>query len=205
MPKSIDELENDPNLSLPEFTYSLCVNGKLFARLQQLQNELGERQIEAIRDQAAQVSEDGEVKGPPPRLAQRTGETPRMREIRAEIAALWDEMAEYTGELRLRLMPPGAWQQWVDEHPPRDKNTRDAEVAYGRCDADALIADIAEFAIAWNDVPLKHGKFDSVLRPKAVFADLKGIARLIVSMHEHGVDLPKLRNDSLGIQVSETD
>lgn len=203
MPKSLDDLENDPNLSLPEFTYKMCVNGKLIAKLQKLQAELGDLAMDAVRDRP--VSDDGETKGPPPRLGQRTGDTPRMQEIKGEIGALWDEMAEYTGELRLRLMPPGAWQQWLDDHPARDKNERDLEVAGGLCNADDLIASIPEFAIAWNDEPMKSGRFDSILRPKAVFADMKAIARQLVQMHENGVDLPKLRLASLGLLGSEID
>lgn len=211
MSKSLDDLENDPNLSLPERIYQLCLNGKLIADLQVLESRKGELDIELVRELAATaakrgavVAEDGETKGPPRRQGQRTGESPKSKKIRKEIDDLdnqladkWDSIAEYTGNLRLRAFPPSAWIQWVDDHPAREKNARDAEIAAGKCNADDLLAALPEFAATYNDEPIRTGRFDSLIRANAQWADLKGIAQTIVAMHEYEVDLPKWREDSL--------
>lgn len=192
--KSLAELRQSPRVGLPERTYTLCLASSLLGEVQALVEELAEV------EQAEGVDEDGERKGPPKRMA----ETSRGPVIRARLGELREEMAEDSGELTLRAIDEGAWRRWVDEHPAREEHVRDESVAYGVCNADALLDDLATYAKAWNGEPLADGDW-LWIKSQAAPGDLKAIARLVVMMHEAALNVPKLLNASLGILASESD
>lgn len=200
MSKSIAELRTDSRATLPERSYQLCLAGDLIAEMQKLQNERAELSIENSRS----ISGDGEAK-PPTRLGEHPMESEALREVNERLAALWDEMAEYTGDLRLRAIASGDWTTWVDEHPAREENARDLEVTFGGCNADDLIAELGRFAVRWNGEDMRPDEWREVILPRVSFADLKAIAQTVYAMHEIGVDLPKLRLASRGDQQSATD
>lgn len=187
MPKTLAELRTGKPAPRPERAYTLCLAPNLVAEVQMLTEELAD-----LPDAAA--DEDGERKGPPRRMGE--GENPRAAEIRARLAELLDEMADYEGELRLRATKSdGEWRQWVNEHPARGEDEpghrRDLEVTFGYCNADALIDDLGTYAHAWNGEPLTEGDW-------ALFdvgnADKKKLATLVAHMYESDLNLPKWRS-----------
>lgn len=195
MSKSLAELRQSPRVGLPERTYRLCVAPKLVAEVQSLASEMEDAQIE---ESARREGDEGAV---PPR---RMGESPRARKIRDRLVALRDEMAEHTGALTLRGMTEGAWRIWVSEHPARDGNSRDEQIAYGCCNADDLIDDLSQFAHAWNGDLIQEGDWE-FLRNNSAAADIKALASLVVVMHEMVVDVPKLLSGSLATLGNESD
>lgn len=193
MSKSLAELRQSPRVGLPERTYSLCLASTLVGEVQALWSQLED--IEA--KEAAR--RDGDKAARPTRM----GEGSEAGKIRAELARLSEEMIEHTGTLTLHGVTEGAWRLWVDEHPAREGNERDAKVAYGICDADALLDDLGTYAKAWNGEAMGPGDWDFI-KANAAAGDLKEIARTVVAMHEMTVDVPKLLSGSLGILDAES-
>lgn len=183
MSKSLAELRQSPRVGLPERTYSLCLASALVGEVQRLLNEL---------EELAPGEEDG------PRPPKRMGDGGRVQEIRESLRALSEEMREHTGDLLIRGVDGGQWRLWVDANPPREDNARDTQLAYGVCNADALIDALGTFAAAWNGDPLAEGDW-AFIASKAAPGDLMEIASLVVKMHEMVVDVPKLLSRSPGI------
>lgn len=188
MSKSLAELRQSPATSAPERSYRLCLAAGLVAEVQSLTEELAAIAVPPRTD-------EDEPAAPPKRMAE-GGESPREAEIKQRLRELWDEMEEHTGELRLRAVDSGAWRRWVDAHPAREDNARDARIAYGACNGDDLIDDLATYAHSWNGDPLAEGDWEFI-RSKASGGDLQALAQAVVMMHEVAPDLPKLRRVSL--------
>lgn len=188
MPKSLADLRAQKRSARPERSYTACLAPDLIAEVQALTEELDRL------PQASVADEEGERSGPPRRQGQ--GEHPRATEIRERMGELLEQMADYEGELRLRATKTdGEWRQWVNEHPARDEDEaghkRDLEVTFGYCNADALIDDLAAYAVAWNGEPLEAGDWDVL---SVANADKKKIANLVVAMYESDLSLPKWRS-----------
>lgn len=209
MSKSIAELRASHRTALPERTYELCLSQALVGEVQALVEE--KRSLEVA---SARAADEDNTDGPVKRLGQ--GKDPRIAEIDARLEELYDEMREHTGKLLLRGETGGEWQRWCDKNPPRedgrDERGRrvvlalDDTVAYGLCDASALMARLGDFAVSWNGEELQTGDWDW-LREKAPPGDLKEMARWIVQMHEtNGIKpLPgKSRSGSSETAPSET-
>ena len=194
MSKSLAELRQSPRVGLPERTYALCLAPKLIGEVQGLLSELED----AMVSEAAQ--REGDESGAPPK---RMAAKPASAKIQARLADLRGEMAEHTGTLTLRGVTEGEWRLWVDDHPAREGNTRDAAIAYDCCNADALVDSLGQFAYAWNDEPLKPGDWE-FLRDNAAPGDIKTLAQMVVAMHESVVNVPKLLSSSLGIHDGAT-
>jgi len=189
MPKSLADLRAQKRSSRPERSYTACLAPDLIAEVQALTEELDRL------PQASVVDDESDQSGPPRRVGQ--GEHPRATEIRARMGELLDEMADYEGELRVRATKTdGEWRQWVNEHPARDEDQpghkRDLEVTGGYCSADALIDDLATYAVAWNGEPLNSGDWDESIT--LTNGDKKKIANLVVAMYETDLNLPKWRS-----------
>lgn len=189
MSKSLAELRQSPRVGLPERSYRLCLAPKLVAEVQSLLSDLEDAQIAAV---AQAEGDEGAAK------PKRMGDASPAAKIRARLQELQSELDEHTGSLTLRGWDEGAWRLWVAEHPARKDNARDEQLAYGCCNADALIDSLAEFAHAWNGEPLGPGDWE-FLRTNAAPGDVKALAQLVVIMHESVVDVPKLLSSSLGI------
>lgn len=192
MSKSLAELRQSPRVGLPERTYPLCLASTLVGEVQALWSKLEDVEAAEAR------TEDGPTK------PKRMGEPSESAKIRADLAKLQAEMVEHTGDLTLRGITEGDWRLWVDGNPAREGNERDAVVAYGMCNADALIENLSTFAAAWNGDALNAGDWDFI-KSKAAPGDLKEIARTVVMMHEGTVNIPKLLSNSLGILAESSD
>lgn len=182
MSKSLAELRASTRVGLPERTYPLCLAQALVAEAQALENEKRDLILTA---EAA--TENGE----PRRVGERPD--PRIGEIDERLAALFDEMTEHTGELRLRGVDAGSWRRWTDAHPARENgrddkgrpvvNPIDEAIAYGFCDASALLADLGSYVVSWNGDPLGEGDWDFIAN-RAAPGDLNEICKIIVQLHE---------------------
>jgi hypothetical protein len=195
MSKSLAELRASTRVGLPERTYDLCLAQSLVAEAQSLESE--KRDLLLAAETAAE-------KGEPRRVGQKPD--PRIDEIDARLAALLDEMAEHTGELRLRGVDAGSWRRWTDAHPARESgrdekgrpiiNAVDEAVAYGLCDATALLADLGSYVVSWNGDPLGEGDWE-FLANRAAPGDLNELCKIVVQLHETtGFRAPKSRPTS---------
>lgn len=194
MSKTLAELRQSPRVGLPERTYSLCLASKLIGEIRTLAIELDEAETVA----AAQREDDANTTRP-----RRAGEASPVTAIRERLAALREEMVEHTGTLTLLGVDEGKWRTWVDAHPARTDNGRDRQIALGYCNADDLLDDLGTYAHAWNGDPLAVGDWDWI-RSQAAPGDLKELGRLVVSMHEMAVDVPKLLSDLLATPADAT-
>lgn len=193
-PKTLAELRQSPRVGLPERTYSLCLASKLIGEIRTLAIELDEAETIA----AAQREGDATKAAP-----RRAGESSDVLEKRAKMAALREEMIEHTGTLTLLGVDDGKWREWVDAHPAREGNKRDRQIALGYCNADDLLDDLGRYAKAWNGDDLAAGDWDWI-KSQAAPGDLKELGRIVVSMHEMAVDVPKLLSDLLATPADET-
>lgn len=173
MSKSLAELRASSRTSLPERAYSLCLAQALVAEVQALEEEEAALRVEVQR----RLESDA-----PKRQAERVSD-PRLGEIADRKAALYDEMREHTGELRLRGVSAGEWRRWVDAHPAREKNQFDAGAAYGLCNASDLLAALSDYVVSWNGDPLAEGDWEFIAN-RAPSGDLAELCRLVVQMHE---------------------
>ena len=187
MSKSLAELRQSSRVGLPTRSYPLCLAPKLAGEVQELLDEL---QAAMIRE-AAQTKGD-ESAAPPKRM----GERLRSVEIRERLAEVQAEAEEHTGTLTLQGLTEGQWRLWCDEHPAREGNKRDEDIAHGYCNADDLIDNLTTFAHQWNGDDLKPGDWEFI-RENAAPAEIKQLAELVVAIHENAVNLPKLLSRSL--------
>lgn len=182
---SLAELRASKKTSLPERTYSLCLAQGLVAEAQALTEERDALLLQARRAR----SDEPEAPAPPQRM--NAPVDPRQDEIDARMVALFDEMREATGVLRLQAVESGKWRDWVAANPPRmvERDGKqvlhpiDAEVAYGYCDADALLDDMETYAASWNGEPLGAGEW-AWLVTQAANGDLREMCKIVVQMHE---------------------
>lgn len=199
MSKSLAELRQSSRVGLPTRSFPLCLAPKLAGEVQELLDEL---QAAMIRE-AAQTKGD-ESAAPPKRM----GERLRSAEIRERLAEVQAEAEEHTGTLTLQGFTEGQWRIWCDEHPAREDNKRDDEIAHGYCNADDLVDELWRWAHSWNGEPMKPPSFDSegkmtdlgdwsIIRENAAPAEIKQLAGLVVAIHENAVNLPKLLSSSL--------
>lgn len=195
MSKSLAELRQSSRVGLPTRSYPLCLAPKLAGEVQSLLDEL---QAAMIRE-AAQTKGD-ESAAPPKRM----GERLRSAEIRERLAEVQAEAEEHTGTLTLQGLTEGQWRIWCDEHPAREDNKRDDEIAHGYCNADDLVDNLGLFAHQWNGEDLKAGDWEFI-RENAAPAEIKQLASLVVAIHENAVNLPKLLNNSLATLDGESD
>lgn len=198
MPRSLAELraEAKPRRA-PERSYKLCLAQDVVSRVQVLDDEELALKIElGLGDEDAKT---GTERVGDPRHA-------RLNEIEAEKAALYTEMRDNEGEVVLRGIPVGDWQRWVNEHPPRiaerDKTGRpilnpvDEHVAYGICNAQALLDDLAKYVATYNGATVTADDYAFLIN-NAAPGDIKELCRIVVQLHEGpGVRAPKASSTS---------
>lgn len=194
MSKSLAELRQSPHVGLPERSYSLCLASALVGEVQSLWEDLKDAEART----AAQADGDGDRVAP-----RRAGEKSPAAAIRGRLAELQEEMLEHTGKLGLRGIRSAEWNAWVAEHPAREGNLRDSEYAYGICDADALLADLGQFAVSWNGDPITPADWEFITGA-AIPGDMNAIVQVVVAMHETAVNVPKLLSAWLATPGAET-
>lgn len=200
--KSLAELRSSTRTALPERSYSLCLSQSIVAEVQALEEERTE----------LRASMPGQDDTGPRRQGQ--GLPPRLAEIDARMAELYEEMREHTGELRLRGVTAGQWARWRDANPARIEgnhpdgrpiiNAIDSEVGYGYVNATALLASLGDYAVAYNGDQLASGDWDFIAE-RAAAGDLKELCKLVVQLHEGaGLRAPKLQPPSSATTPGES-
>lgn len=187
---------------LPTRTVEICLAQDLVAEAE----SLGRERVDVL------VGAGRAPDGDEPLAPRKLSEPPvpaRIGEIDARLEAIYDEMRDHTGTLRLRGEPSGAWRRWADANPPRIDGTDDdgrpqfhpvdVDAAGGYCNASALLERLRDFAEAWDDQPISDEDWDYLIS-NAAPGDLKDVVRKIVDMQEAGGSLaPKSRKLSSGM------
>ncbi|AIY18004.1 hypothetical protein GUY44_18880 [Pimelobacter simplex] len=209
MPKTLAELRAEKAAKLPTRSERLCLNLELLGEVQRLSAEKADLVINAnaaepaVSDEAkeskARVRKGGE-RGDGPlsdEVAEEAIMPPRVAEIEAELASLWDRMREYEGDLVLRGIDGDAWQTYKDEHPPREDNVSDARHGNNVVNTTDLMRDLGDWAESWEGEPIPEGDWSGWLRKRIAPADMIGLVRRVVEMQESKVTvLPKALSDS---------
>lgn len=188
MPRSLADLKAKPK-QLPTRTIRICLDQEALADVQRLDNEKADLLLDVQR---SSTTEDGERTGPPKRLGEGSI-PPRVKEIEAELVALFDRMRESEGSLVTRAVAGGEWQRFKDEHPPREGSKTDEDVAYGLCDSSALLADLGRYVVSWEGEALGATDWTDWFASQVAPADLAELCREVVQLHEARIRVPKVR------------
>lgn len=201
MALTLAELRARKHKSLPTHVQRLTLDQDLLADVQRLEAERNDLLVEAQRAKPV----DDESDGPPRKMAGKSL-PPRVEEINAELAGLYDRLRDSEGELLLRGISGGEWQQWKDEHPPREGNVSDQEVAYGLCNATDLLNDLGRYVVSWEGEELAADDWRGWFAVQVAPGDLRDLVNAVVMMHERsGVRAPKSLNGSSGTPDGASD
>lgn len=191
MPKSLSELQQSPDVGLPERTVKICVAARLVDEAEAIDAELFE--VEEHIGRLEQQEESRREGGGPPRRTGERSELPDLIERGKALAAKADathaRIDENMVEVLLRGKTRGEWRQWASKHPARDEATepqgfeRDKTWAGGHVDIDALAADLHLFAVKYNGEDASDAWADFVAS-KGAPGHLTLAASRVVAMHE---------------------
>lgn len=195
MPKTLADLRKSDHVGLPERSYPICVAGKLLAQLEDLDEEFR---------QAVEAEESATTR-------KRLSEKSKARQIAEQMETLRDEMDEHTVHVTVRAVDSEVWRAWCAANPAREGNNLDTRTFLSICNADALLAAVQAgqlseqpLVVALNGDKPTDGDWDFVWS-NAVHGDRIGLAKLVASMHESSVDVPKSRLAWLRELRNETD
>lgn len=200
MPKSIAELRKQAKPAVRKWaSYELCLDVDLLSKAQSL--------VQEQMDLRATMPTERES-GPPRRVNDPKATALRKNETALE--KLHKQIDDVSGTLVLRAkLTDAEWDAWVDKHPARAEDApgydRDLRGADGLLNADALIAELGKFADTWNGTAIADADEWDFIAERAGKGDKLAMARLVVSLYEQAIDLPKWRAGLLGFLRSETD
>ena len=224
MGKTLAELQSSPDVGPLERTAYVCVAGKLVDEFDRISDELVETQaeIEQTREKLREEAEQRRDGGGPPRRSGQKSKLPELEEKAERLAAEADEYRDKVMDnsvaVRLRV-DEGKWRQFVAAHPARDEQTgkdeqrrlvdpagyaEDAQWARGLCNVAALVAELREWIVAYNDEPTSDAWWE-FLRRNGVPGDMTKAASTVVGMHVKGVDPGKSRRAWLDSHRSASD
>lgn len=202
MALTLAELRARKHKSLPTHVQRLTLDQDLLADIQRLETERSDLIVEAQRHKP---DPDEEQDGPPRKMAERAL-PPRVDEIKAELTDLYDRLRKSEGELLLRGVSGAEWQQWKDDHPPREDNVTDEQVAYGICNATDLLNDLGRYVVSWEGEDLAPDDWSGWFAAQVAPGDLRDLVNAVVLMHERsGVRAPKSLNGSSATQDGAND
>lgn len=197
MSMSLAELRARGRSARPERSHPMCMAQDLVSEVNSLEQEKADLVVGSQRG-------DDEERRPPRRMGE-PAEPPRVAEINERLEAIYDEMREHEGEIRLRAIPAAEWQAWVDKHPAREDNTHDQNVAFGWCNATDLLNDLRRYVVSWNGEPLAPGDWEWIAE-NAAPGDLTALVRHVVQMQQGpGARAPKLQRGSSETPSAERD
>lgn len=209
MPKSLSELQQSPDVGLPEDRVTICVAARLVAELAPLDKELFE--VEGKIERLLNEREEG-VTERPKRLGEK-GELPKLQKRAKELAdqadAVRARIEENSVEVLLRGKPLGEWRRWAGTHPPRDADedpqgaARDKAWAGERVNIDAVAENLRIWAASYNGEEPSDAWAEFVAA-KGAPAHLTVAASRVVGLHEQVVDAGKSRRAWLDARRSET-
>jgi hypothetical protein len=189
----------------PTTTRTICLSSDLDERYRAQRAELEKALAELEKAKA----KPGRAGGNPHVL--------KAREVVAERSAALDataeEMAAFEVDVVIRRQPAGDWNRWAELHPPREQEPdeqgrralmiRDA-MHGGRCDFDALVADLGEWVVELNGQPATADEWDW-LAETAPAASLDDLADDVLALHGERVSLPKPLTPLLSTLLDDSD
>ena len=191
MPTLAELRANSGAKSLPmaQCVVTLIEGQHLLTESRRLENERLDLILRAERDAEA-AEDDGRKRTQKAGQKAEPSVPPRVEEITAELAALVDRLAEFQGTVDLRGITGGEWQRFKDDHPPREDNMADLQVAKGHCDSSALFGQLGRFVVSWNGEEVAANDWDDWLAEKITYADRRDMVTAVVDMHE--ANLPRI-------------
>jgi hypothetical protein len=204
--QSVAQMRASGKVQQPTLTRTICLSSDLDERYRAQREEL----TAAIGALEQAKAKPGRAGGNPHVLKARQV----VDEKSAALDATADEMAAF-GEVDVvvRRHPAGDWNRWAELHPPREKEPdeqgrralaiRDAQHG-GRCDFDALVADLGEWVVELNGQPATTDEWEwlaSVAPP----ASLDDLADDVLRLHGERVSLPKPLTPLLSTLLADSD
>lgn len=163
--------------TLPTREKKVCLDLAAVSEVEALEREKGDLLVSAsnAKDEGGKARKGAE------------GENPRIAEIDAEMERLFDRMRESEGAITLRAITGGEWHRFKEANPARgedDPNHKvDERIAWGVCNATALLDELPRFVAAWDGDELQPGDWVTIADQIAP-ADLREIVTTVVQMHE---------------------
>lgn len=174
-------------------TVTLVTGQHLLDEQKRLQDEL----LDVMAKAARPTTEDGEPAGPPLKGGQRST-PPRIAEIHAETAALYDRLGEHQGQVTLvGALSDGEWIRWKDDHPPREDNQADNTIGHGFVNTSDLYGALGMFVAEWDGEPVAPSDWDEWLGERITFADKRDLVTEVVALYETRLNrAPKSQSSS---------
>ena len=137
-----------------------------------------------------------------------SGISPRRRELDTEIDKLEKALEGSEATLTLRVLDPGEWLQFIEEHPAAEEgepgHASDAAVCRGWVSTKALLANVGRFIVGWNDEEIPEGAWTAEHSKKIPPANTQKLLQSIVDHHQRPVILPTSSSVSSTTKSSAT-
>lgn len=169
--KTLDELEADPSVGLPETEYEFCVAGSMNAERERIQTELFE---EAAKEERASSS-------------RRMNQPSRVNELNAEHEKLIKRMSPYLVTIKFRAKLPHEWRDWRLAHPKREGDELDEKVDLN---VDALSADLRSFIVSVNEEPMSD-RWWAIISKAMAPGDEWAMTNRVIGLHSGVNAVPK--------------
>lgn len=123
------------------------------------------------------------------------GANPRKAELATLIEEIEKVLEASEASLTLRVLDPGEWLQFVEQHPAADEGepgyTADTTIGRGWVSVTALLAEVGRFIVGWNDEKLPEGAWTAEHTKKVPPYYMQNVLQSIVDHHQRPVTLPK--------------
>lgn len=203
--QSVAQMRASGKVQQPTATRTICLSSDLDERYRAQRADL---------EQALVMLEQAKEK---PGRAGGNPHIHKARELVAERSAALDataeEMAAFEVDVVIRRKPAGDWNRWAELHPPREKEPdeqgrraltiRDVQHG-GRCDFDALVADLGEWVVELNGKPAAANEWEW-LTSTAPAASLDDLADDVLALHGERVSPPKPLRPLLSTLLADSD
>lgn len=201
---------------LPRKTVAVTlVEGQhLLAEMEELTQEAMDltREKNNLEKDISRRNADGERTGAPRKAGEGAADVRRLEEVESRLAAieqrseeLVDGLAEFQGEVGIVGFTGGKWEQFKEDHPPREDNVADNRYALGYCDSAALFGALGKFVKSWGGEELSPSDWGDWLAERITYADRRDLVTEIVGLHEKKINrAPKSRSASPTTSPSET-
>lgn len=201
---------------LPRKTVAVTlVEGQhLLAEIEELTQEAVDltREKHKLESEITRRNADGERTGAPRKSGEGAADARRLSEVEDRLTAiekrseeLVDGLAEFQGDVGLVGFTGGKWEQFKEDHPPREDNAADKRYALGFCDSSALFAALGQFVKAWGGEELAATDWADWLSERITYADRRDLVTEIVGLHEKKINrAPKSRSASPTTSPSAT-
>lgn len=200
MPKPISELRASGHVRQPIVQHTICLNVDLAEEYRALQEQMfkAAEELEAVVAAEAKKPQRLGSKGPAVSAKVKAARK-KVSDQGVQLDAIAERMAEFEVEVTLQRSTGGEWNTWAADHPPREQEPdesgrralimRDAQHG-GRCDFDALVAELPNWVTVLNGEPATAENWEW-LAGTAGPQDLDDLADAVMTLHGSRVRPPK--------------